>query len=114
MSDWGGGVALMDGEQDGQVSGLSEWSAVLSHCIKRARRWREPPGWSAGDWLEEVRAEAAAAAWQASRIFDPDRGVPRYAFLRRRVLHRLLEWYRKEWNFALRHSAGAGWRAAEA
>jgi hypothetical protein len=76
--------------------------AAARGCLRRIRRWRVPPRWSDRDWFEEIGAEAAAAALQASRDFDPDRGVPRAAFLRQRVLAAALARYRREWSLALR------------
>jgi hypothetical protein len=71
-------------------------------CLRRIRRWRVPPRWSGRDWLEEIGAEATAAALQAWKDFDPDRGVPRAAFLRQRVLGAALARYRREWSLAIR------------
>ena len=75
---------------------------AVAGCLRRIRRWRVPPRWSRRDWLEEIGAEATAAALQACRDFDPDRGVPRAAFLRRRVLAAALARYRREWSLAIR------------
>jgi RNA polymerase sigma factor (sigma-70 family) len=78
------------------------WLPDLEQCLRRARAWRIPPRWSADDWFDELRAEGAAAAIQAEGLYDPGRGVPRDAYIRLCVLHRLLERYHKEWSHALR------------
>ncbi len=78
-----------------------EWSDVLDRCLRRIRTWRVPPNCSYQDWMEEMRAQGAAAAWQAVCEFDPDRGVPLSAFLHRRVLTSLLTRYRQDWSYAL-------------
>jgi DNA-directed RNA polymerase specialized sigma subunit len=49
-----------------------------------------------------MRAEAACAAWQAVRDYDPLLGVPFNAFARQRVLTSTLTRYRQEWKYALR------------
>jgi RNA polymerase sigma factor (sigma-70 family) len=70
-------------------------------CLRRIRRWRLPPHWSERDWAEECRAEAAAAAVQAARDFDPGRGVPWDAFVRSRIMAGALTRFRREWSFAI-------------
>ena len=45
-------------------------------CLKRIFRWRVPPNWSISDWRNEMRAEAACAAWQAVCDYDPSLSVP--------------------------------------
>src|SRR3954452_15575243 len=82
--------------------GRDQWLTVLAPCLRQARGWRVPPRWSASDWFEELRAEGAVAAWEAARDFDPGRGIPLWAFVRRRVLFHLLHHYRKEWAHAVR------------
>jgi DNA-directed RNA polymerase specialized sigma24 family protein len=77
-----------------------EWFAISS-CLRRIRRWRVPPHWSNRDWFEEMGAEATMAAVQATRDFDPTRGVPWEAFLRQRVMHSALARYRREWTYAI-------------
>jgi DNA-directed RNA polymerase specialized sigma subunit len=49
-----------------------------------------------------MRAEAACAAWQAVRDYEPSLGVPFNAFARQRVLTSTLTRYRQEWTYALR------------
>jgi RNA polymerase sigma factor (sigma-70 family) len=66
-------------------------------CLRRICAWHVPPNWCAADWLEEIRAVAASAAWEAECQFDPARGVPLGAFVRSRVLGRALTRYRQEW-----------------
>jgi DNA-directed RNA polymerase specialized sigma24 family protein len=61
-----------------------------------------PPQWGERDWFEEISAEASAAAMQAWRDYDPSRGVPWEAFLRRRVMSTALTRYRREWGHAMR------------
>jgi DNA-directed RNA polymerase specialized sigma24 family protein len=61
-----------------------------------------PANWSARDWREEMRAERAAAAWQARCDYDPGRGVPLEFFVHQRVMARLLARHRKEWAYTSR------------
>jgi DNA-directed RNA polymerase specialized sigma24 family protein len=86
-----------------------EWAAtgplsspVLDSCLRRIFRWRVPPNWSVSDWRNEMRAEAACAAWQALCDYDPSFGVPFSAFAYQRVLTRTLTRHRQEWAYALR------------
>jgi len=53
---------------------------LVGSCLKRIFRWRVPPNWSISDWRNEMRAEAACAAWQAVCDYDPSLGVPFGAF----------------------------------
>jgi RNA polymerase sigma factor (sigma-70 family) len=85
--------------------GCAEHSAVLDYCCKRACRWLVPPNWSHGDWFDEVRAQAAVAACQAIRDYEPLRGVAFESFLKGRLHASLLARYRKEWAFASRMRA---------
>jgi DNA-directed RNA polymerase specialized sigma24 family protein len=73
--------------------------------FRRIGAWRVPPNWSPRDWFEEMRAEAAAAAWLAELDFDPTRGVPLTAFVHQRVWARARARYRQEWAYALRCGA---------
>jgi hypothetical protein len=75
---------------------------ILDSSLRRIFRWRVPPNWSVSDWRNEMRAEAACAAWQAVCDYDPSRGVPFSAFGRQRVLTGTLTRYRQEWAYALR------------
>jgi hypothetical protein len=75
---------------------------VSDGCLRRIFRWRVPPNWSVSDWRKEMRAEAACAAWEAVRDYDPSLGVPLGAFAHQRVLTRTLTRYRQEWAYALR------------
>jgi hypothetical protein len=75
---------------------------VSDSCLRRIFRWRVPPNWSVSDWRKEMRAEAACAAWEAVRDYDPSLGVPLGAFAHQRVLTRTLTRYRQEWAYALR------------
>ena len=61
-----------------------------------------PPNWTISDWRNEMRAEAACAAWQAVCDYDPSLSVPFIAFARQRVLTSTLTRYRQEWAYALR------------
>jgi len=86
-----------------------EWAAtgplplvVSDSCLRRIFRWRVPPNWSVSDWRNEMRAEAACAAWQAVCNYDPSLGVPFGAFARQRVLTGTLTRCRQEWAYALR------------
>jgi DNA-directed RNA polymerase specialized sigma24 family protein len=67
-----------------------------------------PPHWSVPDWLEEMHAQAAAAACQAIGDFQPRRGVPWGAFMRLRVLASLRTRHRQEWSYALHCHPEAG------
>ena len=58
-----------------------------------------PPGWSWPDWLEEIEAVCLARAFEASRQFDPSRGVPVAAFVHTQVHFALSERYRQESRF---------------
>jgi len=89
--------------------GGHEWAAigplplpVSDSCLRRIFRWRVPPNWSISDWRNEMRAEAACAACQAARDYDPSLGVPFGAFARQRVLTGTLTRCRQEWAYALR------------
>jgi RNA polymerase sigma factor (sigma-70 family) len=64
--------------------------------------WRVPRNWSRRDWLDEMKAEVIAAAWEAELDFDPTRGVPLEAFVQRRVWARAWGRYRREWTYARR------------
>lgn len=75
---------------------------VLAQCMRRVRRWRVPPHWSASEWYEEALSEATAAVHEAICRFDPDRGIELKWYVRRRILLRVLGRYRKEWAFGLR------------
>ena len=75
---------------------------LMGSCLKRIFRWRVPPNWSISDWRNEMRAEAACAAWQALCDYDPSLSVPFIAFARQRVLTGTLTRYRQEWAYALR------------
>jgi hypothetical protein len=89
--------------------GGHQWAAlgplplpVANSCLRRIRRWRVPPNWSVSDWRNEMRAEAACAAWQAVCDYDPSFGAPFSAFADQRVLTRALTRHRQEWAYALR------------
>ena len=75
---------------------------LVGSCLKRIFRWRVPPNWSVSDWRNEMRAQAACAAWQAVCDYDPSLSVPFIAFARQRVLTSTLTRYRQEWAYALR------------
>ena len=76
--------------------------SIVDSCLRRIFRWRVPPNWSISDWRNEMRAQAAYAAWQAVCDYDPSLGVPFNAFARQRVLTSTLTRYRQEWAYALR------------
>jgi RNA polymerase sigma factor (sigma-70 family) len=89
--------------------GENEWPAtaplplpIIGSCLRRIFGWRVPPNWSVSDWRNEMRAEAACAAWQALCDYDPSRGVPFSAFAYQRVLTRTLTRHRQEWAYTLR------------
>jgi DNA-directed RNA polymerase specialized sigma24 family protein len=77
--------------------GRTEWGTIWGGCTWRSRAWGIPPGWSAGDWSEEIQAEALAAVCQALHDYDATRGVPLVAFVRERVEFGMRARYRKEW-----------------
>lgn len=88
-----------------------ECRCMLSICLRRLRRWRVPPHWSAADWYEEINLEAMTAAQEASLAFDASHGIPLEWFIRNRVLNRALQFYRKEWAYGRRCSTAG--QAAE-
>jgi DNA-directed RNA polymerase specialized sigma subunit len=55
-----------------------------------------------------MRAQSAAAAWQAARDYDTSRGVPFEAFVRERVMEAALLRYRQEWRYVTRYGADTG------
>jgi hypothetical protein len=75
---------------------------LVGSCLKRIFRWRVPPNWSISDWRNEMRAEAACAAWQAVCDYDQSLNVPFTVFARQRVLTSTLTRYRQEWAYAFR------------
>lgn len=83
---------------------MFRWSDIWAVCWQRICEWKVPPHWSAGDWMDELQAQGAAAAWQALGDFDTTRGVPLQVYLRQRVLASVLTRSRQEWSYAL-HSA---------
>src|SRR5499426_103486 len=76
--------------------------SLIGSCLKRIFRWRVPPNWSISDWRNEMRAEAACAAWQATCDYDQSLNVPLSIFARQTVLTSTLTRYRQEWAYALR------------
>jgi DNA-directed RNA polymerase specialized sigma24 family protein len=80
---------------------IPEGPTVWAGCLRRVGGWRVPPHWSSHDWLEEMQAQGAAAAWGALGDFDPGRGVPWGAFARQRVLSSLRTRHRQEWSYAV-------------
>jgi DNA-directed RNA polymerase specialized sigma24 family protein len=86
---------------EGAVAGPSSLPVVDS-SLRRIFKWRVPPNWSISEWRNEMRAEAACAAWQAVCDYDPSLGVPFDAFTYQRVLTKTLTRYRQEWTYALR------------
>lgn len=86
---------------EGAVAGPSSLPIVDS-SLRRIFKWRVPPNWSIAEWRNEMRAEAACAAWQAACDYDPSLGVPFDAFAYQRVLTKTLTRYRQEWAYALR------------
>jgi RNA polymerase sigma factor (sigma-70 family) len=79
-----------------------DWLVVWLECEQRLRSWRVPPRWSACDWLDEMRAEGAAAALIAIRNYQPQYNVPIGVYVRMRIMGQVLTRYRKEWAYALR------------
>jgi hypothetical protein len=75
---------------------------LVGSCLKRIFRWRVPHNWSISDWRNEMRAEAACAAWQAACDYDQSLNVPFSVFARQRVLTSTLTRYRQEWAYAFR------------
>jgi hypothetical protein len=74
-------------------------------CLRHISHWRVPPNWSHRDWSCEIRAQTAAAAWQAACDYDASRGVPFEAFVRERVNESALGRYRREWRYVIRHGS---------
>jgi DNA-directed RNA polymerase specialized sigma24 family protein len=101
-----GGVPTQAAMASWCPDGRHEWGTIWGGCARRFRAWRIPPRWSAGDWSEEIQAEALAAAHQALHDFDPARGVPLIAFVRRRVLFGVRARYRKEWSHSVHCGRG--------
>src|ERR1700722_1736613 len=64
----------------------ADWPTLWARCWSRIRSWSVPPRWSCRDWWDEARAQGALAAHRAGAEFDARRGVPREAFLYRRVI----------------------------
>lgn len=85
-----------------------DWLVVWLECERRLRTWRIPPRWSSRDWLEEMRAEGAAAALIATRNYQPRYNVPLGVYVRMRIMGQILTRYRKEWAYALRQ-VSADW-----
>jgi DNA-directed RNA polymerase specialized sigma24 family protein len=79
---------------------LLDWRAIWGSCARRIASWGVPLRWSASDWREEAKALALASAWQATRDFDPSRGVPWIVFARSRVLASVRTRHRQERSFA--------------
>ena len=90
--------------RESQIAGDRSLATMpeLHSCLSRVLRWRVPPNWSVSEWRNEIRAEAACAAWQAVSEYDASRGVPFSAFARQRVLTHTLTRLRQEWAYALR------------
>lgn len=85
--------------------------------FRRIDRCSVPPNWSTREWIEEIRAEANAAALQAQRDFDPTRGVPLEAYVHLCVWAATRRRYRQEWTYVLRCTyqlAGVGCNALTA
>jgi DNA-directed RNA polymerase specialized sigma24 family protein len=79
---------------------LPDWRAIWGPCARRIASWGVPLRWSASDWREEAKALALAAVWQATRDFDPDRGIAWIVFARSRVLAGVRTRHRQECSFA--------------
>ncbi len=89
-------TALLHGNEEDRAC-----ASVLLTCLRKVRRWRVPPQWSARDWLEEIAAELILTALHAGKRFDPTRGVPLKAFLYQRVMHRAYARFGCEWRHAM-------------
>jgi RNA polymerase sigma factor (sigma-70 family) len=76
--------------------------SLLHSCLQRIRRWRVPPNWSERDWLDQMQAQVASAAWEAERDYDPSRGIPLSVYAHRRAMASALTQYRREWTYSLR------------
>src|SRR5512135_78795 len=96
-----GGVTTYTAMESWCLDGLPDWGTIWGGCARRFRAWRIPPRWSVGDWFEEIQAQGVAAAWQALRDYEPARGVPLSAFVRRRILFGVRARYRQEWAYAV-------------
>jgi RNA polymerase sigma factor (sigma-70 family) len=78
------------------------WRRMWESCVAQIRRWRIPPRWNDVDWVAELQSEGAAAALEAIACFEPSRNVPLHAYVRMRVMGRVLTRYRQEWTYAIR------------
>jgi hypothetical protein len=78
-----------------------EWTEILERCLRRVSSWRIPPNCNYHDWKEEMRAQGAAAGWEAICEFDETREVPRDAFIYQRIMAGLLARYRQDWAVGL-------------
>src|SRR5262245_60863783 len=72
---------------------------AVQRALKKIRCWRTPGNWSGRDWVDEVRAIAATAAWQAEMDYDPKRRIPLAAFAYRRAITSAWTRYRQEWAY---------------
>jgi DNA-directed RNA polymerase specialized sigma24 family protein len=115
LAEWSALVHLRDKSQarnscnsEGQTAGYQSAATgflpihVFGSCLRRIFRWRVPPNWSISDWRNEMRSEAACAAWQAVCDYDSSFNVPFSAFAHQRVLTGTLRRCRQEWAYALR------------
>jgi RNA polymerase sigma factor (sigma-70 family) len=93
---------LTGGEVDARADSAADWPTLWARCWARIRSWSIPPRWSWRDWWDEARAQGALAAHRAGTEFDAQRGVPREAFLFRRVVAAVWTCYRQEWSFGRR------------
>lgn len=87
---------------------LPNWQQIWAVCSARTHSWRVPPRWSLRDWWEEIDAESVAAACQAIRIFDPNRGCELASFVYGQILGGALSRYRQEWTYAVRYGLAVG------
>lgn len=85
-----------------EILEFDEWSTLWRRCWARARSWRTPPRWSRSEWVEEARSQGALGAYEALHEYNPNRGVPRSAFLYQRVLTAVWTLYRREWRLGRR------------
>lgn len=87
------------------AAGDCDADGAVRRAFGAVRGWRRPPNWSPCDWQREARAIIAAAGCRADFDYDPERGVPRAAFVYKRAVASVWTRYRQEWAYALRFAA---------
>ncbi len=86
-------------------AGNGDADDATPRAFAAVRGWRPPLNWSLQDWYREARAIIAAASCRAELAYDPERGVPRAAFVYKRTVASVWTRYRQEWAYALLFAA---------